>query len=165
MPSRASQEKEKLIRRPRRVEADYQAALLVEYTATQDKIDHADQITWQRATVLIAAVVTSLAVVVAKVVDVSYPTLIAVSAWFTGIIIMWYLWDRRLQTEGTLKFKRLHEIEKMLGLRQHLMIDEADRRNERKGPTGRTLAKWLMFWLIAGWWALAVGKLVLQLLR
>lgn len=164
MSAEAGKNNKKAIKRSWEVDSDYQTALLVEYKATQDKIAEADETTWQRATVLIAAVVASLAIVAANFSSISSVVLTAVSVWFTGIIIMWYLWDRRLQTQVILKFKRLHEIEEMLGLRQHLMIDEADRKKERKGPTGRTIAKGLMIWLIIGWWVLAVVKLVLQFL-
>lgn len=129
MGSESSQQNKEAVQRSWEVEPLYQKALLVEYKATQDKIAHSDRITWQRGSILLAAVVASLAFVATNLLTIPFHLLIVIASWSTGIILMWYLWDRRLQTEVILKFRRLHEIERMLGFRQHLMIDEADKRD------------------------------------
>lgn len=152
------------------IDKAYQEALLVEYDVTQRKIEHSDEITWQRAGVLAIANLAALAYVATNFDRTPRDMLVGLGIWSAAIMMLWYLWDYRLQKEVTLKFARLHDIERMLGLRQHLIMNWADHPEQRpveeppvqgrRGPKGTRLAVVLLVLVMIAWLVAIVFKLL-----
>lgn len=124
----------------RPMSADRMANLRLEYEKTQEMAIHYDRLNWNIGYILIAGVYVGIGLVGDKIY--LYPALIIISLVTLGI---WRLFYERHKAIQRIKWKRLQEIEKELGLDQHLSVDREDHSGGKRigGLTGDRLA-WIL---------------------
>jgi len=99
--------------------------LKIEYEKTQEMVIHLDTLNWTIGSILIAGVFVMIGFLGDK--PDSYPWMATISFIILGL---WALNFKRHKDIQHQKFKRLHQIEVELKLKQHLMVDCADRKKE-----------------------------------
>jgi len=126
--------------------------LLTEYQAAQEMACHYDKMNWTIGTILIAATFAMVGLVGDKFH--MYPSLAGLSFVSLGI---WRLYYERHKKIQDVKWERLQEIEKILGLRQHIAVREADKNGMARGLIrGNACATYLTIaipaTLLVIWW-------------
>lgn len=109
--------------------------LRLEYEKTQDMATHYDRLNWSIGSILVAGVFIMIGVVGDEIQ--LYPYL----AFFSFVaLLIWRLYYKRHKEIQQVKFRRLHDIEKVLRLQQHLRVDCADKRDMTGGLRGDDFA-------------------------
>ena len=99
--------------------------LRMEYEKTQEMTIHLDVLNWTVGSILITGVFVMIGFLGDK--PDLYPWMACISFIILGL---WALNFRRNKDIQYQKFKRLHQIEVELHLKQHLMVDCADKKKE-----------------------------------
>jgi hypothetical protein len=109
--------------------------LIEEYKVTQEAISHYESMIWTIGSIFTAIVVGILGLVG----DINNPSSliipIIVSIWF---YVLWLLFEVRYRQINLSKFRRLWEIEKMIGMKQNLNVHNDDKKRRFK-PRGHLL--------------------------
>lgn len=109
--------------------------LLEEYKATQESISHYERLIWNIGSVFNAIVVAVLSMT-AKINQPNTLIIpIIVSIWF---YTLWFLFELRYRQINISKFRRIWEIESILGMRQNIIVNEDDKLRKFK-PRGHLL--------------------------
>lgn len=117
-----------------------QDALLAEYSAANDSYMHYDDFSWQVGSILMAGVFVFWGFLSNE--NINENIIVVCSILIVALMSTWMLYSAHNRQIYLFKLHRLHEIENIFGLKQHLRwirLNGKESEYSTEGPSGHTL--------------------------